>query len=77
MAHSKARLEGICDYRLWTTEELIEAYAFEAKRYNRKDGETAQPRQQARGRAFCSYTAMLCLKPWEPGKLRPLTGCKG
>ena len=42
MAHSKARLEGICDYRLWTTEELIEAYAFEAKRYNRKDGETAQ-----------------------------------
>ena len=22
---SRARLEGICDYRLWTTEELIEA----------------------------------------------------
>ena len=42
MAHSKARLEGIADYRLWSTEELIEAYAFEAKRYNQKDRETAQ-----------------------------------
>ena len=42
MAHSKARSEGICDYRLWTTEELIEAYAWEAKRYNQKDRETAQ-----------------------------------
>ena len=39
---SRARLEGICDYRLWTTEELIEAYAFEAKRLNQKDRETAQ-----------------------------------
>ena len=39
---SRARLEGICDYRLWTTEELIEAYAFEAKRTNKKDRETAQ-----------------------------------
>ena len=42
MAHSKARLEGSCNYRLWTTEELIEIYAFEAKRYNQKDRETAQ-----------------------------------
>ena len=42
MAHSKARLEGICDYRLWTTEELIEAYAFETNRINQKDRETAQ-----------------------------------
>ena len=42
MAHSKARLEGIADYRCWTTEELIEAYAWEAKRYNQKDRETAQ-----------------------------------
>ena len=39
MAHSKARLEGIADYRLWTTQELIEAYAWE---YNQKDRETAQ-----------------------------------
>ena len=39
---SRASLEGICDYRLWTTEELIEAYAFEAKRINQKDRETAQ-----------------------------------
>ncbi len=39
---SKARLEGICDYRLWTTEELIEAYAFEAGRLNQKDRETTQ-----------------------------------
>lgn len=40
--HSKARLEGVCNYRLWTTEELIEAYAFESTRINQKDRETAQ-----------------------------------
>ena len=39
---SRSRLEGICDYRLWTTEELIEAYAWEATRINQKDRETAQ-----------------------------------
>ena len=39
---SRARLEGICDYRLWTTQELIEAYAFEAGLINQKDRETAQ-----------------------------------
>ena len=39
---SRARLEGICDYRLWNTEELIEAYAWEAKRINQKDREIAQ-----------------------------------
>ena len=39
---SRARLEGICDYRLRTTDELIEAYAFETKRINQKDRETAQ-----------------------------------
>lgn len=37
--HSKARLDGVCNYRLWTTEELIEAYALEAKRINRDDAE--------------------------------------
>ena len=42
MAQSKARLEGIADYRLWTLEELIESYAWEAKRYNQKDREKAQ-----------------------------------
>ena len=42
MKHSRARLKGICNYRLWTTEELIEAYAFEATRINQKDRETAQ-----------------------------------
>ena len=39
---SRARLEGICYYRLWTTEELIEAYAFEAGRINQQDRETTQ-----------------------------------
>lgn len=39
---SRARLEGICDYRLWTTEELIEAYADEAGRINQKDREITQ-----------------------------------
>ncbi len=39
---SRARMEGICEYDLWTTEELIEAYAFETKRINQKDRENAQ-----------------------------------
>ena len=39
---SKARMEGICDYRLWTTQELIEAYAIESTRINQLDKEVAQ-----------------------------------
>ena len=39
---SRARLEGICDYRLWTTEELIEAYAFEAGRRDQRNREITQ-----------------------------------
>ena len=39
---SRERAEGNCNYRLWTTEELIEGYAWEAKRINQKDRETAQ-----------------------------------
>ena len=39
---SRARAEGICDYRLWTTEELIEAYAWEAGRINQEDREISQ-----------------------------------
>lgn len=35
--HSKARLEGICKYNLWTTEELIEGYRFELDRINQDD----------------------------------------
>jgi hypothetical protein len=39
---SRARLEGNCDYRLWTTEELIEAYAFEAARRDQRNREITQ-----------------------------------
>ena len=39
---SKARLEGICNYRLWETKELIEGYAWEAKRIKNEDGEIAR-----------------------------------
>ena len=39
---SRARLEGICDYRLWTTEELIDAYAWEAGRINQEDRKRTQ-----------------------------------
>lgn len=39
---SRARAEGNCDYRLWTTEELIDAYAFEAKRINQEDRKQTQ-----------------------------------
>ena len=39
---SRVRLEGICDYRLWTTEELIEAYAWEAGRINQEDRRRTQ-----------------------------------
>ena len=39
---SRARAEGICNYRLWTTEELIEAYAWEAGRINQEDRKITQ-----------------------------------
>ena len=39
---SKARLEGICNYRLWETKELIEGYAWEAKRNKNEDEEIAR-----------------------------------
>jgi hypothetical protein len=39
---SRARLEGNCDYRLWTTEELIEAYAFEAGRRDQRNRKITQ-----------------------------------
>ena len=39
---SRARAEGICDYRLWTTEELIEAFAWEAGRINQEDRRRTQ-----------------------------------
>lgn len=34
---SKACAEGVCDYRLWTTEELISGYSWEMKRINQDD----------------------------------------
>ena len=39
---SRARAEGICNYRLWTTQELIEAYAWEAGRINQEDRKRTQ-----------------------------------
>lgn len=39
---SRARAEGICNYRLWTTQELIEAYAWEAGRINQDDRKRTQ-----------------------------------
>ena len=39
---SRARLEGNCNYRLWTTQELIEAYAWEAGRINQEDRKRTQ-----------------------------------
>ena len=39
---SRARAEGNCNYRLWTTEELIEAYAWEAGRINQEDRKITQ-----------------------------------
>ena len=39
---SRARAEGHCNNSLCTTEELIDAYAWEAKRINQKDREDAQ-----------------------------------
>ena len=36
---SRARAQNICNYRDWTTEELIYEYAFEAGRINREDAE--------------------------------------
>ena len=39
---SRARRSGVCNYRLWTTEELIDSYAFEAARIDQTDRETTQ-----------------------------------
>lgn len=39
---SRARAEGICNYALWTTEKLIEEYAWEAKRINQRDRRQTQ-----------------------------------
>ena len=39
---SRARLEGICNYSLWTTQELIKGYAFEAGRIDRKSAEVTK-----------------------------------
>lgn len=39
---SRARAEGNCNYRLWTTQELIEAYAWEAGRTNQEDRKKTQ-----------------------------------
>ncbi len=39
---SRARLEGICEKKKTKTEELIEAYAWEAKRINKEDREMAK-----------------------------------
>ena len=39
---SRARLEGICNYRLWTTEELIDGYAWEDGRIDRKSAEVTK-----------------------------------
>jgi hypothetical protein len=37
--HSAEHLNGGSYYRAWTTEELIEEYAWEAKRISREDAE--------------------------------------
>lgn len=39
---SRARAEGNCNYRLWTTQELIEAYAWEPGRINQEDRRQTQ-----------------------------------
>ena len=36
---SRARAEGICTYKFWTTEELINEYSWELKRINKEDAE--------------------------------------
>lgn len=39
---SWARAENICNYRSWTTEELIHEYAFESKRIHKEDGRVSK-----------------------------------
>lgn len=45
---SRARLEGICNFRLWTTEELIEAYADEGRQNQSERQRDHTARDQAR-----------------------------
>ena len=39
---SRASRNRASNYRFWTTEELIDSYAFEATRIDQKDRETTQ-----------------------------------
>ena len=56
---SRARAEGICDYRLWTTEELIEAYAWEAGRINQEDRRRTRLIKQELKRRFDATLRLL------------------
>lgn len=62
--HSKARKEGICNYRLWTTEELIEAYAFECNRIDEKIAEQSKRSIKAELRRRFNATLKL-LDDWQ------------
>lgn len=62
--HSKARSKGICNYKLWTTEELIKGYAFESKRINREDAEQNKKHIKAELRRRFNATLKL-LDDWQ------------
>lgn len=69
-ATSKARAEGVCDYRLWTTEELINGYSWEMKRINQDDAKFTKKliREELKRR----FDATLMLLDDEQTKENPL-----
>jgi len=69
-ATSKARAEGVCDYRLWTAEELISGYSWEMKRINQDDAKSTKKliREELKRR----FNATLKLLDDEQTKENPL-----
>jgi hypothetical protein len=57
---SRARSMGNCDYSLWTTEELIEVYVWEASRKDKKNRTEAQERikEELKRRFDCTLTLL-------------------
>lgn len=67
---SIARACGSCNYRLWTTEELIEGYAFESGRIDRISAE--QTKKLIKAELKKRFNATLKLLDDEQTKNNPL-----
>ena len=67
---SKARIDGNCNYRLWTTEELISGYSWEMHRNNQDDAK--QTKELIKAELKRRFDATLNLLEDEQTKDNPL-----